>query len=155
MSIKRQILVEKAQRLLLLFLDGKKVRVYVMIIISVVTCLILGNCYSLAIENKEGVVDEQLHKSSKFTDFYDDYISFVKALKENDLDVPKDMREKVLKYLETEKGEALIGFRPSRQEAKWHFYDLSFLRPTLILVSYEDGEISFSGFQDISSIRFG
>ncbi len=107
---------------------------------SILIFIFFSSCPSLFAGSEIPSKIEANQKETIIIDHCSQYWPLIKALKNNEVLVPKPLRQSVLDYLENYSSK-LIAHSPSMDGLSWHFPNLFFLRNNLVLARYEDGEM--------------
>jgi len=75
-------------------------------------------------------------------DFFSEYSKLIDTLRKNGIEVSEQFRKNAMSYINYEGAKGLIRISPNKPGLTWSFYDIVFLRKDLILVSYDDGEMT-------------
>ena len=89
-------------------------------------------------ENKSDLTYQHLKTRAEY--YKKQFISFTKALRENDISVPSSFKNNMMLLLQ-EHAKDFITIKTSKEGLKWNISGIVFIREDLIFAQYDDGEM--------------
>lgn len=125
------------------------------------TFLVINSCMPIYFPSMVLAISEKSDKKIEHVDYWKEYFSLIKALKNTSIDVPESYRDKITKYL-NKHTQSIIDLKIDGKNWTWFIVKLSFIRNDLIYAQFEDGEtyggavllkVNFSGSKIITIQR--